>query len=205
MTTDPDYHKKYYLRNKEKMDNRSRSYYKENPSYYKDWATRYYQENRDDIIKKSRQYYLLNKDRAIEYSKSYRKANPLDKQHHSKICGEYYKKRRKADPLFHLLTNIRARTCAFFRETNRVKMDKTINLLGSSMEIIKEHIEKQFTEGMGWDNYGEWHIDHIIPLSSGKTEEDIIKLCHYTNLQPLWAIDNLKKGNKIIIKQTLLQ
>jgi hypothetical protein len=49
---------------------------------------------------------------------------------------------------------------------------------------------------MCWDNQGKWHIDHIIPLSSGKTEDDIIKLCHYTNLQPLWAIDNMKKGSK---------
>jgi hypothetical protein len=49
---------------------------------------------------------------------------------------------------------------------------------------------------MTWDNQGKWHIDHIIPLSSGNTEEEIIKLCHYTNLQPLWAIDNMKKGSK---------
>jgi len=57
-------------------------------------------------------------------------------------------------------------------------------------------LEHQFKEGMNWDNQGKWHIDHIIPLSSGNTEEEIIKLCHYTNLQPLWAIDNMKKGSK---------
>lgn len=52
---------------------------------------------------------------------------------------------------------------------------------------------------MTWNNYGKWHIDHIIPISSAKTEEEVIKLNHYTNLQPLWAKDNLKKGNKIIL------
>jgi hypothetical protein len=51
---------------------------------------------------------------------------------------------------------------------------------------------------MSWDNHGEWHIDHIIPLSSAKNESDLYKLFHYTNLQPLWAFDNLSKGNKII-------
>jgi hypothetical protein len=53
---------------------------------------------------------------------------------------------------------------------------------------------------MTWNNYSHdgWHIDHIVPLSSAKTEEDVIKLCHYSNLQPLWSIDNYKKGNKII-------
>ena len=58
---------------------------------------------------------------------------------------------------------------------------------------------------MNWDNHGEWHIDHIIPLSSANTEEELIKLCHYTNLQPLWAEDNLSKSDKIIEQQTLLR
>jgi hypothetical protein len=51
---------------------------------------------------------------------------------------------------------------------------------------------------MTWDNHGEWHIDHIIPISSGKTEDEVLKLCHYTNLQPLWKEDNLKKSDKIL-------
>jgi hypothetical protein len=51
---------------------------------------------------------------------------------------------------------------------------------------------------MSWDNHGEWHIDHIIPLSSAKNENDVYTLCHYTNLQPLWAEENLRKSNKII-------
>ena len=61
---------------------------------------------------------------------------------------------------------------------------------------LKNYIENKFTEGMSWDNYGKWHIDHIIPLNSAKTEEEIIKLCYYTNLQPLWASDNIRKKDK---------
>jgi hypothetical protein len=78
------------------------------------------------------------------------------------------------------------------------KNSKTTEMLGSEWLSVKIHIENKFTKGMNWSNYGEWHIDHITPLAFAKTKEEIIKLCHYTNLQPLWAIDNIKKGSKII-------
>ena len=61
------------------------------------------------------------------------------------------------------------------------------------------HLESKFTDGMSWDNHTThgWHIDHIIPLSSAKTLEEVEKLCHFSNLQPLWAIDNLLKGGRV--------
>jgi hypothetical protein len=73
-------------------------------------------------------------------------------------------------------------------------------MLGTSIESVRTHIETLWQPGMSWDNHGKygWHIDHIIPLSSCKNEEDMVKLCYYTNLQPLWWKDNLVKGNKII-------
>ena len=86
------------------------------------------------------------------------------------------------------------------KENNLNKKYKVINIIGCDLITLKEHIEKQFKDGMNWENYGlfGWHIDHIIPLSSAKTEEELYKLCHYTNLQPLWAEENMKKGNKIL-------
>ena len=86
----------------------------------------------------------------------------------------------------------------FLKSKNINKKNKTFNIVGCSPEFLKEYLEKKFIGGMSWDNKGDWHIDHIIPLSSAKTEEEIYKLCHYTNLQPLWSEDNLKKGNKMI-------
>jgi hypothetical protein len=84
-----------------------------------------------------------------------------------------------------------------FLNTNKLrKNNKTFEILGCTPEFLKYHIEKQFHNGMSWDNRTEWHIYHKTPLSSAKTEEEIFKLCHYTNLQPLWRYDNLKKGNK---------
>jgi hypothetical protein len=78
------------------------------------------------------------------------------------------------------------------------KKNKTFDIVGCNPLQLKEHLEKQFVDGMTWENKGDWHIDHIIPLSSAKTEDELYKLCHYTNLQPLWAIDNIKKGKKIL-------
>ena len=72
--------------------------------------------------------------------------------------------------------------------------------MGCSPKELKIYLEGQFTEGMSWDNHKRtgWHIDHIIPLSSAKTEEEVYRLCHYTNLQPLWCNENYKKGKKLI-------
>ena len=71
-------------------------------------------------------------------------------------------------------------------------------MLGIEWEELKTYIEAMFTDGMTWENYGEWHIDHIYPLSKAKDENHLKELCHYTNLQPLWAEDNLSKGDKIL-------
>lgn len=80
------------------------------------------------------------------------------------------------------------------------KSDKTENILGCSIQEFIEHLQSLFTKGMTSENNGQckecWHIDHIIPLATAKTEEEIVKLNHYTNLQPLWRDDNLSKGKR---------
>jgi hypothetical protein len=79
------------------------------------------------------------------------------------------------------------------------KSAQTMELLGCSIEEVKSHLESQFTEGMTWDNHGEWHIDHIIPCASfDLTDPEQQKKCfHYTNLQPLWASENISKGARL--------
>ena len=99
------------------------------------------------------------------------------------------------------ITNQRTRITGILKKH---KTDKTLNLLGCSAQFLRTYIENKFLEGMTWDNYGKhgWHIDHIIPCSSfNLTDSTQQQICfHYTNLQPLWAIDNLKKSNKILSK-----
>ena len=81
---------------------------------------------------------------------------------------------------------------------NKQKIGSAVSDLGCSVNYLKLHLEKQFVLEMTWDNYGKWHIDHIIPISLFNLQDrnDFLKANHYTNLQPMWAKDNITKGNK---------
>ena len=105
--------------------------------------------------------------------------------------------RRQTDLMFNLKERVRRRIRNFLTRNNISKNNKTFDIVGCSPEFLKEHLEKQFLDGMSWDNRDEWHIDHITPLSSATDEQEVFKLCHYTNLQPLWAEDNILKGDKL--------
>ena len=85
-----------------------------------------------------------------------------------------------------------------FKRKGYTKKSRSYIILGEEWDFVKSYIENLFQDGMTWDNHGEWHIDHIIPISSGTTEDEVVRLCHYTNLQPLWAKDNRLKSNKIL-------
>ena len=114
---------------------------------------------------------------------------------------EYQKKRskqkRKTDSLYKMKGNIRSLVYISMKNKGYTKSSRTYKILGCDFETFKKHIERQFTKGMNWNNQGEWHYDHIIPISSAQTEEEVIKLNHYTNFQPLWAKDNFRKSNNI--------
>jgi hypothetical protein len=113
---------------------------------------------------------------------------------------QYEKKRKEIDPEFKLIKTLRSRLGNAIRRQNSNKTDTTINLLGCSVSFLKKFLETKFTDGMSWDNHGKWHIDHIKPcaLFNLLDEEEQKKCFHYTNLQPLWATDNLIKGCKYI-------
>lgn len=147
-------------------------------------------------------YREANKDKIKAQNKSYREAN---KDKRSAYQNSYIRQRRKSDPLYKLKHNLRSRTSLAFKNKGYSKNTKTQEMLGVDWEVSKTHIERQFKKGMSWDNYGDWHIDHIIPLASANTEKRLKELCHYTNLQPLWAEDNLSKKDNIEGQQTMLR
>jgi len=160
---------------------------------------KYYQLNKEEIKEKSRNYYNKNRNIKIEYQIEYQKNNK-DKR------NQYLSKRRKNDPLFKLITNIRNLIYNSFYYNGYSKESKTENILECSFEELKNYLESKFEPWMKWKNRGlyngefnyGWDIDHIIPLSSVKTEEELIKLNHYTNLQPLCSkINRDIKKNKI--------
>jgi len=159
-----------------------------------------------------------NKDRWSEYMSDYHKSNPKktdllkkkqvkkpvkispEKKERIKTYNrEYHKNRRATDPLFKLAGLLRSRIIYAFKVEGYKKTGKTEELLGTDFETVKNHVESLFIEGMTWNNHGEWEIDHIKPMASANTEEELRKLCHFTNLQPLWKSENRQKSDKIDI------
>lgn len=107
-------------------------------------------------------------------------------------------KKTLSDPMAKLRIMTRGRINGFIKRSGIRKGMKTVEYLGCDWDCVRMHLEKQFKPGMNWDNhsFSGWHIDHIVPLASAKTHEDLIPLLHYTNLQPLWASENMKKWAK---------
>jgi len=113
--------------------------------------------------------------------------------------NKYEKKRKQIDPEFKLMKTLRSRLYNALKCKNAEKLKSTLELTGCSLVFLKGFLEGKFTEGMTWENHGKWHVDHIIPCNSfNLLEIDEQQKCfHYTNLQPLWAADNLSKGNRM--------
>ena len=111
----------------------------------------------------------------------------------------YNRNRYHKDPLFMLSKQLRSRLSCALRELRIEKQGiSAVEHLGCTIPELKSYFESKFLPGMTWANYGKWHIDHIIPLSLATTREDLYQLVRYTNLQPLWAHDNLRKSNKLL-------
>lgn len=136
-------------------------------------------------------YYASHKQETYYRCRSWNVAN--------KVCiAKRDKDRYRKNSLYRLRRLVSNRTRAAFTNYDLKKPRKTNKLLGCTYGELYKYIEVLFRDGMSWENREQWHIDHIIPLASAANEQELIKLCHYTNLQPLWAIDNLRKGAKIL-------
>ena len=92
------------------------------------------------------------------------------------LTQKYQKNRREIDSLYKLTSNIRTLISKSIRNNNYTKKSKTFEILGCECKEFKNHLERQFTKGMNWDNQGKWHLDHIYPISLAKNEAELIKL-----------------------------
>jgi hypothetical protein len=159
----------------------------------------WYQENKKHVSEYNKQYQEKNKEKVRGLNRSWRKNNP-DKV---KASHKRYNAKKPHDPqlkLAHSVRNNVLRGLKRYKERPE-KAARSIKLLGCTIPELKTYLESKFLPGMTWENHGlhGWHIDHIKPLSSfdlTKPKEQE-KAFHYTNLQPLWAKDNLSKGNKV--------
>lgn len=175
------------MKTREEINERRRENYKSNNEKIKESSRKYYHENRDLINEK-------RKERSNKKSLEYYHKN---KDVQNKKTIERNKLRMLNDSKFKLSHNIRVLIRKSLQNQFTTKSKKTIEILGCSFDEFKIHLESQFDDKMNWDNQGTyWHMDHIIPISSAETEEDVYRLNHYTNFQPLYWLDNLKKSNK---------
>lgn len=205
--------KKYSDTNKEKI----LEYRDVNKEKYKEYFKKRYEENKETLSIYFKENYEKNKESKLAYDKIYRSNNKTkikEKQkkwyieNKEKILLRHnnnYIKRLNNDPLFKLRRVIKNNIYHAFKRRKLIKKSKTTEIIGCSFVEFKSYLQSKFEPWMTWDNYGKyngevnhgWDLDHIIPISTSKTEEDIIRLNHYTNFQPLCSYINrvIKKDN----------
>ena len=193
--------KKYRDNNKDKIKLKEKIYREKNKQKLF-LRSKKYRDNNVEKLKSRRQE--TKEQRKIlwknwsEKNKEYRKEYKATRRD---ISNKQEQDRRQVDINFNLKQLLRGRLYKAVKAQNTNKSNSVISLVGCSIEDLKKHIEKQFTVGMSWENYGVkgWHMDHIIPCSYfDLSDPEQQKQCfHYANIQPLWASDNLKKSNKL--------
>jgi hypothetical protein len=201
---------KYRIKNPDRVKESSKKWRQNNPETYKKTIENYLDKNPHMISKerikeyrkdedfrkkyniKKKEYYQNNIEQVREYAKKYYHEN-------KKIIREKNNKwkndKRKNDGFYRMKINLRKRLRDYLIGESKGKRTKEI--VGLDKINFKLYVENKFVDGMSWENYGEWHLDHIIPLCSANNNEEALRLNHYTNLQPLWAEDNLRKNRKI--------
>ena len=176
-------------------------------------ARQYRLEQKDAIAARKKEYRANNSAAIAEYERIRREITKDARKQYMKeyVQSDEYRARRserrkalwRTNPNFRLSELLRSRLAYSLR--NKSKLGSAVTLLGCSLHDAIAHIESQFEQGMSWENWGEWHVDHIRPLASFNLEDPIAleMACHYTNLQPLWAKENLAKGGRISLQQML--
>ena len=177
-----EWYRKYRLKNKEKLN-----------AYRRQWS------KSEEFQKNKKEYYLKTREKQLKYWVEYRK-NPKNKKKFNLYFKKWINNKLKTDIHFKLKQQLSHRI--FMALKGKVKSKRTKDLLGCTIEELWSHLEKSFKPNMNKENYGKWHVDHIRPCASfdlTKPEEQA-KCFHYSNLQALWAKENLSKSDKVLLK-----
>jgi hypothetical protein len=205
-----DYNIAGYKKYRQKRIKAKRKYRQKNYNKVLESSKKSYQKHRDKRLEEKRlesklypekikqrrkEQYIKHKEKRLLAVKKYSKNN---KNKIRKKRAEYTINRYHNDPAFKIKMTLSRRMRALIKKDG----SRTVDLIGCSIDDLKKHLEAKFTDGMNWGNYGRngWHIDHILPCASfDLTKKKQQKICfHYTNLQPLWEADNIRKGDKIL-------
>ena len=170
--------KKYRAENRERINEWHRKNYQANKDAISDYHKRHYYANRESIRERQKQYIEENKEARLEYQKSYHKL-------------------KSEEPQYRFKRSLRGRIIDAFKAKGWSRSCSMEEIIGG-YKLAFKHIESRFKNGMSWDNYGSWEIDHIVPLNSAESDIELTCLLHYSNTQPLWLSENASKGSKII-------
>lgn len=188
-----EYHKIYDLEHKDIIKEKKKKYYEDNKEFFLK-KQKEYRENHLEQVKASKQT-LKYRTWKKEYRKRYKEEHPEK----IKEATQYFLQRLKNDPIFKLKHQTRNLIKDSFKRRKHYKVDKAEEILGCNIDDFIKYLLTTFKNNYGyeWDGNEKVHIDHIIPLSTAKTESEVYKLCHYTNLQLLKAKDNLEKHDNL--------
>ena len=157
------------------------------------------EKNKERVNKYVKTWNSQNKNHRKEYLKEYREKN-IDKIR--EVKRNYEKTRKHNDPLYKLISNFRTAIYQVLKESNVEKNKHYFDILQYTPESLINHLESQFDENMNWENYGEWHVDHKLPITSFNIEEmgdeEFMRCWSLDNLQPMWGTDNIRKSNKVM-------
>lgn len=197
-------------KNRDKKRENDRKYREKHREQIKQTHAKWREENRDHVREKARQNYEKNpeahKERVERYKSSHqeqiRESNRRYREENKQKRTDYERIKRQTDPVYRFRTSFRCLISTYLRKKGYQGKKNVWEVVGCDFYTFLEYIQSQFEEGMTMENYGHkkgcWNIDHIIPICTAETDEDLERLNHYTNLRPMWASDNYRKSRKIL-------
>lgn len=185
------YGSSYYASHREQYKEKRAKYYSEHKEQYAERGRKYFEEHKEELYESRHEAYLRNPYIYRKYANEWRRKNK-DK------VAEYTRNRRKTDKIFKLKTQIRKDIQMSFKRCGYSKSKNTESIVGCDINHLITHLELTWERRYGREYTGEpCHIDHIVPLATADTYEEVVKLCHYMNLQLLTPEDNLSKSDKL--------
>ena len=173
-------HKEWRDRNRDRLNEQQRERYKENPEAFKERKERYINSHLEQVKESRTRYKTENRQK----------------------CTDYERNKRHSDPVYRFRTSFRCLIRGYARKKGYTGTKQIWEMVGCDFDTFLAYIQSQFEEGMTLENYGHgegcWNIDHIVPISTAETDEDIERLNHYSNLRPMWSKDNYRKSRKML-------